>query len=79
MHPIEIYLKKFANFGLKEKLLKEEIIKIIKEETSIDLKEKDLDIRDGIIRININGPAKTEIFIRRKKIQEQLEKNFEVL
>ena len=76
---IELYLKKFADFGLKEKLLKEEIIKAIKEETNIDLEEEDLNIQNGIVRVDVSGTAKTEIFIKKKNIQERMEKSLNIL
>lgn len=76
---IELYLKKFADFGLKETLLKEEIIKAIKEETNVDLKEEDLSIQNGIVRVNVSGSAKTEIFIKKKNIQERMEKSLNIL
>lgn len=79
MQQIEFYLKKFANFGLKETLLKEEIIKAIKEEVNVDLKEEDLIIQNGIIRVNVSGGAKSEIFIKKKSIQDRLEKSLEIL
>ena len=79
LQQIELYLKKFADFGLKEKLFKEEIIKVIKEETDIDLEEEDLSIQDGVVRINVSGSAKTEIFIKTKTIQSKLEKSLEIL
>ena len=79
MQQIEIYLQKFKDFGLKEELFKEKIINVVKEEVGIDLKKEEIDVKDGNIRINISGPAKTEVFIKRKIIQEKLEKDFGIL
>lgn len=80
MQQIEIYLEKFKDFGLKDKLFKKDIIEIIKEETGVELEEEDLNIQQsGIIRINVSGASKSEIFINKKKIQDRMERILEVL
>ncbi|MDA8611250.1 hypothetical protein N9L18_00065 [Candidatus Pacebacteria bacterium] len=79
MQQIEIYLEKFKDFGLKDKLFKQEISKIIKEEVNVDLKEEDVSMINGTIRINVSGSAKSEIFIKKKSIQNKLEKRFDIL
>jgi hypothetical protein len=79
MQQIEIYLQKFKDFGLKEKILKEKVCKIIKEETKVFIKEEDIDLKNGVLRINISGAGKSEIFIKRNKIKERLESNLDIL
>jgi hypothetical protein len=74
MEQIQFYLEKFKNFKLKDQDLKDEIIKIVKEKTKVNVDLKEISINNGNIRINKVGPEKSEIFIHRAEIEKELEK-----
>jgi len=64
-----VYLEKFKNFGFKDQILKEALISVIKELLKCEIEKKDIDIRDGVVRINATGALKSEIFIHKNTIQ----------
>jgi len=79
MQGIEVYLKKFENLGLGEKKIKQKLIGVIKEVSGVDVTERQIDIVDGLVRISVTGPAKTEIFIRRNEIKEKIDEVLNIL
>jgi hypothetical protein len=72
MNQISLYLKKYENLGFKETDLKKKIIEIIKKETGVDLSKDDIKIYDMTATISVSGAAKTELFLKRKFIEEQI-------
>lgn len=68
MNLIKDLLQKYTNFGTKEKLLKEKIIKILEEKYGILLGVKDLEIKNKKIFLKVCGPSKTEIILNKNKI-----------
>lgn len=73
MQSIEVYLKKFENFGLKEKLVAEKTIQTIETLCGFTVEEKAITYMNGVLRINVSGPQKAEIFIKRKELQKEIE------
>jgi hypothetical protein len=72
MQHLSFYLKKFENLGLKEKNIKLLVIETVKEFAGVELEESDLEFVRDQIRIKKTGPAKTEIFLNRSKIEEKI-------
>lgn len=72
MQDISFYLKKFENIGSRKNSIRKAIIEIVKEKSGVELDKDNLDFIRDQIRINITGPAKTEIFINKKRIEEEL-------
>jgi hypothetical protein len=72
MQHLSFYLKKFENLGLKEKNIKLLVIETVKEFAGVELEESDLEFVRDKIRIKKTGPAKTEIFLNRNRIEEKI-------
>lgn len=68
MKGIELYLEKFKNFGFKEKQFKQTILDVLKE-YKIELETKDIDVREGVVRLNLSGSAKSELFLNKNNIE----------
>jgi hypothetical protein len=72
MEQISFYLSKFNNLGLNEETYKRELIRIISSQCNINLLESDIKIvRDKLIISKI-GPEKTEIWLKKNMIEEEL-------
>lgn len=72
MNQISLLLKKYENLGFKESDLKKKIIEVIKIETGVDLEKDNIKIHDMTATIVVSGAAKAELFLKRKKIEEQI-------
>lgn len=72
MFNISTYLEKFKNIGLKELLLKEKIVKVVNEYTKAGIATKDVDIKNGIVNVKTDSLAKSELFMKKKKILDVL-------
>jgi hypothetical protein len=65
-------LLNFKNILVSESAKKEGICRIISEEIKIDLKTEDIQIKNGIIFLNIKPIYKNEIFLKKDKIFSKL-------
>jgi len=75
MEQISFYLKKFKTLEIKGDRLKEKIINIIDNKTSVLLDKKDINIlKTGEIKIKKIGSEKSIIFLNKKIIEKELEK-----
>ena len=75
MEQINFYLKKFENLEIKGDKLKEEVIKILKENFNIDIEKEEIKLlKNGNIKINKIGAQKSLIFLNKNKIKKVLEK-----
>jgi len=72
MNQISLLLKKYENLGFKESDLKKKIIEVVKNETGVELEKDNIKIYDMTATIIVSGAAKTELFLKRKKIEEQI-------
>lgn len=79
MQGIEVYLQKFAAFGLKERALSENIRKAALEICGVELLEKEVRIEDGVLRVLVSGPAKAELFLHRRAIEDRFSEISRVL
>lgn len=79
MQSIDVYLKKFEHFGLKERELKKNISRAILDVCGVEVSEKAVHIQNGVLRVDVSGPAKVEVFIRRKEIESRFEEILRVL
>lgn len=77
MEKISFYLERYSNIGLKEKKIKNLLIESIKELCDINLLEEEIKISNNIIKINVSGVIKTEIFIKRENIKDLFYKKIE--
>lgn len=69
MQGIEVYLKKFEQFGFKERELIKKIAQVIFDVCGVEVSEKEIKIQEGVVRIAISGAGKSEIFLKRKEIE----------
>lgn len=72
MIEIKDLLLNFKNVLISESLKKEEIHRIIFEETKIDIKNEDIKIKNGTIFLNIKPIYKNEILLKKDKIFSKL-------
>lgn len=77
MQQISIFLDKYKRFGFKDQIVKETLITIIKEKFGDELKREDIDIKDGNLNIKVSGPLKSEIFLNKELIREELNTRLE--
>ncbi|MFT5352788.1 MAG: hypothetical protein ACI9GH_000655 [Candidatus Paceibacteria bacterium] len=72
MEHASIFLEKFKRFGFKDQILKETVINVIKDKFDFELQKSDISLRDGVVRIEVSGPIKSEIFIHKENIQKEV-------
>ena len=71
---ISIYLERFKNIKPPENAIKKIIIKNIKKETNIKIKEQDININKGFVYIKTTPIIKNEIFYKKQNIIKICEK-----
>ena len=76
MDHISLFLKKFETLGLREVLVKEEIAKIIEKKCGVKISMKDITYIDGLLTIKGSRSLKSELFLRKQEIVEEIENNF---
>lgn len=72
MQQISFYLKKFEKIGFNEGVYKKELIRIIDKKCNVVLKNDDIQIINDKLIIKKIGPEKTEIWLRKKEIETEL-------
>ena len=72
MIQIKDLLENLKNSLFSEELKKDEIRKIISEEIKVNLKSSDIEIKNGIINLNIKPIYKNEIFLKKEIIFSKL-------
>ena len=77
MQQISLLLDKYKRFGFKDQIIKETLISLIKEKFGAELSRGDIDIKEGNLNIKVSGPLKSEIFLNKESIREELNKLLE--
>ncbi len=72
MFNIEKYLEKFSKEFKTAELHKGKILEIIEKHTQLYILPKNLEIKDGIIRINESPAVKNKLFIYKSQILEEI-------
>ncbi len=75
MFNITLYLKKFENLGLGERLLKEAIRTSVKEVVKFDLDTKSISIKNGEVIFKVSPAMKNAIYIKKVAILKRMEEN----
>ena len=75
---IEQFLERYKKVLLLENNKKEEVINIIKTETGIILKEKQITISKGEITLQVTSVIKNELFLHEKNIFTLLQQHTEL-
>ncbi len=73
MYNISFFLEKFKNVGLKERLLKGVVVKIIAEECGINITLDNVQLKNTIITLKIPITSKSQVFIKKLKILKRCE------
>jgi hypothetical protein len=76
MIEIKDLLSRFNSLLLKGEAKKNSIGNIISEVIGIEIKTKDIRIKNGVIYLNIKPIYKNEIFIKREKIFSKIQEAF---
>jgi hypothetical protein len=71
MWNIAAFLEKYKNVGVRELVFKEALAHSIQEETGAAVDVKNIDIKDGIVRIKTSPAQRSAIFIKKEKILEK--------
>ena len=74
MFDIAKYLQKFTKLSTSRGFFRESVVSSIKEICGIDVDPTKIDEKEGIVRINERPIIKSEIFLKKIKIIESLEK-----
>lgn len=77
MFDIKKYLEKFKVLSNSRFFLRAAVKEAIKEVCNVEISPEKIDIKNGIARINEKGIIKTEIFLKKTKIIEYLNKKTE--
>ena len=72
MNNISLFLQKYLSLGFKEEKIKNIIIETIKEVCNVEITKKQIKVTDQNINIEVFGAEKSEIFINKDKITEQI-------
>lgn len=76
MIEIKDLLLRFNNILLSEEIKKETIKNIISEVIKISIKKESIEIKNGVIYLDIKPIYKNEIFLKRDKIFSLLKESF---
>ena len=77
MFDIAKYLQKFTVMSHSRDFLRNSVAEAVKEICKIDINPKNVVVKDGIARINERPIVKSEIFLKKTKILETLNKKVE--
>ena len=75
MFNIAVYLNKFKNLGLGERLLKEAIKTSVKEVLNFDLDAKNILLKNGEVTFKLTPAMKNAIFIKKAAILKKMAEN----
>jgi len=74
MEHISFFLKKFENLGAREFLIKEIVSNIIENKCAIKISLKSITYDRGILTIKGSRSLKSELFLKKEEIVEEIEK-----
>ena len=77
MFDIAKYLQKFTVMSHSRDFLRNSVAEAVKEVCKIDINPKNVVVKDGIARINERPIIKSEIFLKKTKILDVLNKKAE--
>jgi Cu/Ag efflux protein CusF len=75
MFNISLFLEKFKNLGLNEKLLKEAISCSVKEIIGFDLDPKKISLKNGEVIFKVSPAIKNTIYIKKEAILAKIKEN----
>ncbi len=72
MFDISKYLEKFKVLKNSKFFLRDLVVESIKKITDININPKNIDVKEGLVRISDKPIVKNEIFIKKFKILEEI-------
>jgi hypothetical protein len=72
---IAAYLEKFKNFGQGEKLLREVIIKAVKEVVGVEILAKEISLKNGEVTFKVSPAIKNAIYTKKDKLLAKIKEN----
>ena len=78
MFDISKYLEKFKALKNSKFFLRDLVVESVKKITNIDIDKKNIDIKNGLVRINEKPIIKNEIFFKKSKILEEINSKIEI-
>ena len=72
MVEIKDLLLNFKNILISENSKKEEICRILSEEIKLEIKTQDIQLKNGVVLLNVKPIYKNEIFFKKDKIISRL-------
>jgi hypothetical protein len=72
---ISFFLKKFENLGAREFLIKEIVVDVVEKKCGIKISTKDVLYDRGTLTIKGSRSLKSELFMNKAEIVEEIEKN----
>lgn len=79
MESISIYFTKYQNLGVESQTTKKILIQVLKNIAKVEIDTKQIKIEKNNIKINITGPAKSQILINKTKINSDFLKKLQEL
>lgn len=75
MEHISFFLKKFENLGAREFLVKEIVVGVVEKSCGIKISPKDVLYDRGTLTIKGSRSLKSELFMKKAEIVEEIEKS----
>lgn len=73
---IGFLLQKYAKLGYSVKRTKEIVLQTMQDDFSIQLDSKDIEVKDGEVKIKMSGVKRTHFTLLRSKIEEAIQTKF---
>lgn len=72
MNQISLYLSKYKHLGLEERLVKDIVLDVLKNNFGFNLEPEKISFKNANLNIMVAGPMKTEIILNKEKILDTL-------
>lgn len=69
------FLKKFKNIVPQEKIIKDEVIRVVQKETGILLPKEIISFHNNVVFINAAPSVKNELFMRKQQLLLEIKRN----
>lgn len=74
MQNIALYLERFKSLGIKEEEYRKRVQQAAFTVCGVTIDDKKIAYKNGVVTINVSGPAKTLIFLHKEKIEAEVKK-----
>ncbi len=77
MELISLYFAKYQNLGIESRTTKKILIEVLRDISKVEIESKQVKIEKNDIKIDVTGPAKSQILINKVKINKEFLKRLE--